>query len=63
MSACVVVTQVSTESAAEVEGEAKSVVEFRPGLEYSQPSQPQKEKKRTGSSSASPDKKVMETAF
>lgn len=43
----------------EVEGEAlKNVVDFRPGLEYSQPSQPQKEKKRTGSSSASPDKKV-----
>ena len=50
--------QVSTESA---EGEeVKNVVEFRAaaGLEYSQPSQPQKEKKRTGSSSASPDKKV-----
>ena len=56
--ACVVIAQVSTESAAEGEGEAKSVVEFRPSLEYSQPSQPQKEKKRTGSSSASPDKKV-----
>ena len=54
-------SQVSTsESAAEGE-EVKNVVEFRGGLEYSQPSQPQKEKKRTGSSSASPDKKVKRT--